>query len=141
MHLRVAAHDEVKVGDIAVWGAGQVIAIFFGRTPMSMGPDPVPADRATSLAAFLGMRLNCGRPWTRPAFVSSWLAENRHEIVEGTRPSSCGIAGDSSPRKGIRGNCRFQACARRRVGGGYGAEELSVEDRLNAGVSDSHEGI
>ena len=35
----------VSVGDIAYWGNGQALAIFFGRTPVSTGPDPVPADR------------------------------------------------------------------------------------------------
>ena len=34
---------KVKVGDIAFWGAGKVLAIFFGRTPMSLGADPVAA--------------------------------------------------------------------------------------------------
>ena len=42
---RETATTQVKVGDVAFWGAGQVLAVFFGRTPMSMGPDPVPADR------------------------------------------------------------------------------------------------
>ena len=38
---RETATTQVKVGDVAFWGAGQVLAIFFGRTPMSLGPDPV----------------------------------------------------------------------------------------------------
>src|SRR6185436_3382327 len=38
---RETATTQVKVGDVAFWGAGEVVAIFFGRTPMSMGPDPV----------------------------------------------------------------------------------------------------
>lgn len=42
---RETATNQVKVGDVAYWGAGQVLAIFFGRTPISLGPDPVPADR------------------------------------------------------------------------------------------------
>lgn len=42
---RETATTQVRIGDVAFWGAGQVLAIFFGRTPMSMGPDPVPADR------------------------------------------------------------------------------------------------
>ena len=42
---RETATTKVKAGDIAFWGAGEVLAIFFGPTPMSFGPDPVPADR------------------------------------------------------------------------------------------------
>jgi uncharacterized protein len=51
---REIATTQVKVGDIAFWGAGQVLAIFFGRTPMSMGQDPVPADRVNVIGHILG---------------------------------------------------------------------------------------
>ena len=52
--FREMATTQVKIGDIAVWGVGQVVAIFFGRTPMSMGPDPVPADRVNVIGRILG---------------------------------------------------------------------------------------
>ncbi len=51
---RETATTQVKVGDVAFWGAGQVFAIFFGRTPMSMGADPVPADRVNVVGHVLG---------------------------------------------------------------------------------------
>jgi hypothetical protein len=51
---RETATTQVKIGDLAYWGAGQVLAIFFGRTPMSMGPDPVPADRVNIIGRILG---------------------------------------------------------------------------------------
>ena len=51
---RETATNQVKVGDVAFWGAGQVVAIFFGRTPMSMGPDPVPADRVNVIGRITG---------------------------------------------------------------------------------------
>ena len=51
---RESATTQVKVGDVAVWGAGEVLAIFFGRTPMSVGPDPVPADRVNVVGRILG---------------------------------------------------------------------------------------
>lgn len=51
---RETATSQVKVGDVAFWGAGQVLAIFFGRTPMSMGPDPVPADRVNIVGKVIG---------------------------------------------------------------------------------------
>jgi len=51
---RETATNQVKVGDVAFWGAGQVLAIFFGRTPMSMGSDPVPADRVNIIGRIVG---------------------------------------------------------------------------------------
>jgi hypothetical protein len=51
---RETATTQVKVGDLAFWGAGEVLAVFFGRTPMSMGPDPVPADRVNIVGRILG---------------------------------------------------------------------------------------
>jgi uncharacterized protein len=51
---RETATTQVKVGDVAFWGAGQVLAIFFGRTPMSVGADPVPADRVNVIGKVLG---------------------------------------------------------------------------------------
>jgi len=51
---RETATSQVKVGDVAFWGSGQVLAIFFGRTPMSMGPDPVPADRVNIVGKVIG---------------------------------------------------------------------------------------
>ena len=51
---RETATNQVKIGDVAFWGAGQVLAIFFGRTPMSMGPDPVPADRVNVIGRITG---------------------------------------------------------------------------------------
>ena len=42
---REIATTNVKVGDVAFWGLGGMLAVFFGRTPMSIGDDPVPADR------------------------------------------------------------------------------------------------
>jgi hypothetical protein len=38
------ATTKVKIGQIGYWPPGAALAIFFGRTPMSTGPDPVPAS-------------------------------------------------------------------------------------------------
>lgn len=52
--FRETATTQVKVGDVAWWGPGQVLAIFFGRTPMSSGADPVPADRVNVIGRIVG---------------------------------------------------------------------------------------
>jgi hypothetical protein len=51
---RETATTQLKVGDVAYWGVGQVLAVFFGQTPMSTGPDPVPADRVNVIGRILG---------------------------------------------------------------------------------------
>ncbi|MGZ3635099.1 MAG: cyclophilin-like fold protein [Syntrophales bacterium] len=42
--LDETATTKVKVGDIGYWPPGRAMAIFFGRTPMSIGSEPVPAS-------------------------------------------------------------------------------------------------
>ncbi len=44
MPLDGTATTKVKAGDIGYWPPGNALAIFFGPTPMSSGPDPVPAS-------------------------------------------------------------------------------------------------
>jgi hypothetical protein len=51
---RETATNQVKVGDVAYWGAGRVLAIFFGPTPMSTGGEPVPADRVNVIGRIVG---------------------------------------------------------------------------------------
>jgi uncharacterized protein len=38
------ATTKVSVGDIGYWPPGSALAIFFGPTPISTGPEPVPAS-------------------------------------------------------------------------------------------------
>ncbi len=52
--FRETATTKVQVGDLAWWGPGEVLAIFFGRTPMSTGSDPVPADRVNVIGRIVG---------------------------------------------------------------------------------------
>jgi len=48
------ATTKVEVGDIGFWPPGHALAIFFGRTPMSTGPDPVPASEVNLVGRILG---------------------------------------------------------------------------------------
>ncbi len=52
--FRETAKNQVKVGDVAFWGMGEMLAVFFGRTPMSLGEDPVPADRVNVIGRIQG---------------------------------------------------------------------------------------
>jgi hypothetical protein len=45
---------QVKAGDIGYWPPGNVLAIFFGPTPMSTGPDPVPASEVNFVGRIIG---------------------------------------------------------------------------------------
>ena len=45
---------KVAIGDIAYWGNGQAVAIFFGRTPVSTGSDPAPVDRVNLIGRIKG---------------------------------------------------------------------------------------
>ena len=42
--LDETATTKVSVGDIGYWPPGSALAIFFGPTPISTGPEPVPAS-------------------------------------------------------------------------------------------------
>ncbi len=44
----------VKPGDIAFWPAGNGLALFFGKTPLSTGKDPVPASEVEIIGRMLG---------------------------------------------------------------------------------------
>lgn len=44
MPLDNTATTKVKAGDIGYWPPGEALAIFFGKTPLSTGQDPVPAS-------------------------------------------------------------------------------------------------
>jgi len=52
--LDATATGKVKIGDIGYWPPGQALAIFFGRTPMSTGPDPVPASEVNLVGRIVG---------------------------------------------------------------------------------------
>jgi hypothetical protein len=48
------ATTKVKVGHMGYWPPGTALAIFFGRTPMSTGPDPVPASEVNIVGMITG---------------------------------------------------------------------------------------
>ena len=48
------ATTKVKVGHIGYWPPGTALAIFFGRTPMSTSPDPVPASEVNVVGMITG---------------------------------------------------------------------------------------
>jgi len=52
--LDETATTKVKIGDIGYWPPGNAMAIFFGKTPMSTGADPVPASSVNLVGRILG---------------------------------------------------------------------------------------
>ncbi len=50
--LDASATTRVKVGDIGYWPPGFALALFFGPTPLSRGPDPVPASDVNLVGRF-----------------------------------------------------------------------------------------
>lgn len=44
----------VKIGDIGYWPVGNAVAIFFGPTPLSSGPQPVPASEVNIIGKITG---------------------------------------------------------------------------------------
>ena len=52
--LDATATRKLTIGDIGYWPPGQALAIFFGRTPMSTGPDPVPASEVNLVGQIVG---------------------------------------------------------------------------------------
>lgn len=54
MPLDETATTKVKIGDIGYWPPGNALAIFFGKTPMSRGSDPVPASEVNLVGRIIG---------------------------------------------------------------------------------------
>lgn len=54
MPLDETATTRIVVGDIGFWPPGNALAIFFGPTPMSSGPDPVPASEVNMIGKIMG---------------------------------------------------------------------------------------
>lgn len=48
------ATTTVKAGDIGYWPPGRALALFFGPTPLSTGPDPVPASAVNRVGRIMG---------------------------------------------------------------------------------------
>jgi hypothetical protein len=55
------ARSEVKVGEIGYWPEGPAIALFFGPTPASTGPDPVAASPVSIVGRITGDAQRLGR--------------------------------------------------------------------------------
>jgi len=51
--LDETATTQLKVGDIGYWPPGKALALFFGPTPMSRGPEPVPASEVNLVGHIL----------------------------------------------------------------------------------------
>ncbi len=54
MSLDETATTKIAIGDIGFWPPGNALAIFFGPTPISNGPDPVPASEVNVVGKIIG---------------------------------------------------------------------------------------
>jgi hypothetical protein len=54
LSLDETATIKVRVGDIGYWPPGNSLAIFFGPTPISSGPEPVPASEVNIVGRITG---------------------------------------------------------------------------------------
>jgi hypothetical protein len=54
MPLDETATTRIAVGDIGFWPPGKALAIFFGPTPLSSGPEPVPASDVNKVGKIIG---------------------------------------------------------------------------------------
>ncbi len=54
MPLDETATTKVSIGDIGYWPPGNALAIFSGPTPMSRGPEPVPASEVNIVGRIIG---------------------------------------------------------------------------------------
>ncbi len=54
IQLDETATTKVAVGDVGYWPPGKALAIFFGPTPMSKGPEPVPASKVNIVGRITG---------------------------------------------------------------------------------------
>jgi uncharacterized protein len=52
--LDETATTNVKIGDIGFWPPGSALALFFGPTPISTGPVPVPASSVNVVGHIIG---------------------------------------------------------------------------------------
>jgi hypothetical protein len=48
------ATTKVKAGDLGYWPPGKALAVFWGRTPMSTGKDPVPYSAVLPMGRVVG---------------------------------------------------------------------------------------
>ncbi|MEJ5227284.1 cyclophilin-like fold protein [Thermodesulfovibrio sp.] len=53
MPLDSTATTSVKAGDIGYWPPGEALAVFFGKTPLSKGDDPVAASEVNIVGRLL----------------------------------------------------------------------------------------
>lgn len=53
MPLDSTATTSVKAGDIGYWPPGDALAVFFGKTPLSKGDDPVAASEVNIVGRLL----------------------------------------------------------------------------------------